>query len=98
MIIKPKSNLRAKIREWWNPKPKPPTQMEIMFMNELLELIADVNALLAKIDEKDAEIIALKSELLAKDIQANADSESIAAVRAKIRAKFDAGNSMGGVA
>lgn len=65
-------------------------------MNELLELIADVNALLTKIDEKDAEIMSLKNALLASEIQASKDSESIAAIRAKIRQKMDGGESMGG--
>jgi hypothetical protein len=86
-FIKPKSNLLAWLRN--RRKPKPPTQMEIMLMNELLELIADVNALLAKLDEKDAEIISLKSALLASEIQSNKDSDSIAAIRAKIKAKID---------
>lgn len=91
---KPKSNLLAFIKRFRKPQP---TQQEIMLMSKLLELVARVKKLIVALTEARAEIISLKSALLAKDIQADKDEAMIAELMAAIDSTEDAGGSTGGV-
>jgi hypothetical protein len=91
---KPKSNLIAFLKRFRKPQP---TKQEIMLMTKLMDLIAQVKLLVAKLTEAREEIIALKSALLAKDIQADKDEAAIAELMAVVNGVLDEGGSTGGV-
>ena len=92
---RPKSNLIA----WWKNrrKPKPPTEMEIMLMSKLAELVVRIKMLTdshSDLKAKNAALLAKVAELTA---QAIADDAQIAELMAMIDGVLDGGGSTGGV-
>ena len=92
---KPKSNLLAWLRN--RRKPKPPTEMEIMLMSKLAELVVRIKMLTdshSDLKAKNAALLAKVAELTA---QAIADDAQIAELMAMIDGVLDGGGSTGGV-
>ena len=92
---RPKSNLLAWLRN--RRKPKPPTEMEIMLMSKLAELVVRIKMLTdshSDLKAKNAALLAKVAELTA---QAIADDAQIAELMAMIDGVLDGGGSTGGV-
>ena len=73
-----------------------PQQPEIS-MTRLMELVALVKKLIDALAAARAEVISLKSELLACEIQADKDEATIAELISAGSRMFDSGGSTGGV-
>ena len=65
-------------------------------MTRLMELVALVKKLIDALAAARAEVISLKSDLLACEIQADKDEATIAELISAGSRMFDEGNSMGG--
>jgi len=84
--------MKAKILAFFR-KPKQPE----ISMTKLMELVAQVKKLIDALGVARGEIASLKDQLLAAEVQAQKDDETIADLMSVIDGAIGAGGSMGGM-